>query len=190
MSFLATVFNVSQDVRLGVHTRGIFETNIPDGAPASTVDYTILNRVLDRLALEPDDVFIDIGCGTGRVLCLAARRRVQRVIGFDLSPEMVRTATANVENLRGRLSPVDVVEADATEFDYSETTCAYMFSPFKHTVLAQVLNKIKADRSRRPFRCAFVSQSESQRETFRAHDWLELVDEWTASTMPIAIYRS
>jgi cyclopropane fatty-acyl-phospholipid synthase-like methyltransferase len=187
---LAKVFNLSQDVRLRVHTRGIFKTNVPDGAPASTVDYTILNQVLDRLALKPDDVFIDIGCGTGRVLCLAARRRVQRVIGFDLSPEMVRTATANVEAVRGRVSAVDVVKADATEFDYSETTCAYMFSPFNHTVLARVLNKIKADRSGRPFRCAFVSLNELQRETFRAHDWLELTDEWTAGTMPIAIYRS
>ena len=55
MTFLAKVFNRSQDVRLRVHTGGIFKTNVPDGAPASTVDYTILNQVLDRLALKPDD---------------------------------------------------------------------------------------------------------------------------------------
>jgi precorrin-6B methylase 2 len=190
MRFLAKAQNLWQEVRLGVHTRGIFETNVPDGAHASTVDYIVVNRVLDRLALEPDDVFIDIGCGTGRVICLAARRRVQQVIGVDLSPEIVRTAAANVERVRGRVSAVDVVVADAAEFDYGETTCAYMFSPFKHTVLARVLDKIKADRSGRRFRCAFVNLNELQRETFRAHDWLDLADEWTEGTTPIAIYRS
>jgi SAM-dependent methyltransferase len=190
MTLLAKVVNLSQELRLRVHTRGIFKTNIPNGCHASSVDYTIVNRVLDRLALEPDDVFIDIGCGTGRVLCLAARRRVRQVIGVDLSPEMVRTATANVETVRGRVSAAEAVEADATEFNYGETTCAYMFNPFEHTVLTRVLDKIKADRSGRPFRCAFVNLNEVQRETFGAHDWLELADEWTVGTMPIAIYRS
>jgi cyclopropane fatty-acyl-phospholipid synthase-like methyltransferase len=191
MTWLARAHNLSQEVRLRVHTSGVFETNVPEGDHASTVDYIIVNRVLGRLALEPDDVFIDIGCGTGRVLCLAARRRVQQVIGVDLSPEMVRAAAANVETVRGRrVCKVDALVADAAEFDYGETTCAYMFSPFKHTVLARVLDKIKADRSGRPFRCAFVNLNEWQRETFRAHDWLELADEWTEGTMPIAIYRT
>jgi SAM-dependent methyltransferase len=190
MTLLAKVLNLSQEVRLGVHTRGIFKTNILNGCHASSVDYTIVNRVLDRLALESDDVFIDIGCGTGRVLCLAARRRVQQVIGVELNPEMVRTAAANVETLRGQVSAVEVVQADATEFDYGKTTCAHIFNPFGHTVLARVLDKIKADRSGRPFRCAFVNLNELQREIFGARDWLELADEWTVGTMPIAIYRS
>jgi SAM-dependent methyltransferase len=190
MILLEKAFNLSQEVRLRVHTRGIFETNIPDGVHAVTVGFHTANRVLDRLSLAPDDVFTDIGCGTGRVVCLAARRRVRSVIGFDLSPEMVRIATANAETLRGRVSDVEIVKAAAPEFDYSETTCAYMYNPFKHTVLARVLDKIKADRAGRPFRCAFVNLIEAQRETFGAHDWLEMTDEWTMGEKPIAIYRS
>jgi SAM-dependent methyltransferase len=189
--FLAKAHNLWQEVRLRVDTRGVFETNVPGRVHASTVDYFIVNQVLGRLALKPDDVFVDIGCGTGRVLCLAARQRVRQVIGVDLSLEMAATAAANVETVRGRrVFKVDVVVADAAEFDYGETTCAYMFNPFNHTVLARVLDKINADRSGRPFRCAFVSLNELQRETFRTHDWLELAEEWTQDTMPIAIYRT
>ncbi len=43
------------------------------------------------LALQPNDRFLDVGCGTGAAV-RAAAAVVDRAVGVDLSPEMVRRA--------------------------------------------------------------------------------------------------
>ncbi|WP_244928448.1 class I SAM-dependent methyltransferase [Nocardioides sp. W7] len=182
--------NLGYDTLLRVETKGIVQTNIPDGCHAASADYAIVSAVLDDLDLRPDDVLVDIGCGKGRVICLAARRRLARVIGIDLSPEIVAVAAENVLRLRGARSPVDVVVADAVTYDYSDVTCAYLFNPFEHFVLDRVLAKIEADRAGAPFRCAFVNLSDVQRETFEQHDWLRLTEERVLGGLSVARYEA
>src|SRR5262245_17113716 len=94
------------------------------------MDYTSTWRVLRHLALQPSDVFVDVGCGKGRVLCCAARQPVAQVIGVDLSAELCREATENARRLRGRQAPIEVVNTFAQDFDYSEATVVYFFDPF------------------------------------------------------------
>lgn len=190
MPIMERLRNLGYDALLHVDTHGIVQTNIPDGCHAASVDYAIVGDVLDDLDLRPDDVLVDIGCGKGRVICLAARRRMARVVGIDLSPEIVDVALDNVRRLRGARSPVDVLVADAVTYDYSDVTCAYLFNPFEHFVLDRVLTKIRADRAGAPFRCAFVNLSEVQRLTFAQHDWLRQTDERVAGGMTVARYEA
>ena len=49
----------------------------------------------DALAIAPDDVVIDVGCGCGVLSFVAARLGAKRVIGCDLSEEAVQIARAN-----------------------------------------------------------------------------------------------
>ncbi len=181
---------MSYDALLRVDTKGIVQTNIPDGCHAASADYPTVATMLDGLDLSPDDVLVDIGCGKGRVICLAARRQVGRVIGLDLSPEIIRVAAANVRRLRGARSPVEAVVADAVTYDYRDVTCAYLFNPFEHFVLDRVLAKIRADRADAPFRCVFLHLSEVQRETFERHDWLKVTDEGVIGGQRFAYYQS
>jgi ubiquinone/menaquinone biosynthesis C-methylase UbiE len=64
---------------------------------------------LGMLALVPEDVLLDVGCGTGAAVREAAHA-VKRAVGFDLSPEMIArareraAALANVEFLEGDVS--------------------------------------------------------------------------------------
>jgi S-adenosylmethionine-diacylgycerolhomoserine-N-methlytransferase len=60
---------------------------------------------------------LEIGCGTGRNLILAARRYPQaRFHGLDISSEMLATARAEIAKA-GLSSRITVAEADATAFD-------------------------------------------------------------------------
>jgi ubiquinone/menaquinone biosynthesis C-methylase UbiE len=71
----------------------------------------IQTQALAALALTPDDVLLDVGCGTGAAVRDAAPT-VTRAVGFDLSPGMVAQATerardaglANVEFHTGDVS--------------------------------------------------------------------------------------
>src|SRR4051812_36104635 len=49
--------------------------------------------LLDAAQVGPDDTVLDAACGPGMVACAAAQR-AQRVIGVDLTPEMLGQARA------------------------------------------------------------------------------------------------
>jgi S-adenosylmethionine-diacylgycerolhomoserine-N-methlytransferase len=74
------------------------------------------DRMLDGLQPPPGGRVLEVGCGTGRNLILAARRYPgARFYGFDISREMLKTANANVARagLGGR---IQLAEGDATAF--------------------------------------------------------------------------
>lgn len=73
------------------------------------------DRMIAGLDVPQGGTVLEIGCGTGRNLVLAARRYPDgRLHGLDISAEMLRTAADSLarEAIAGRLA-----EADATDFD-------------------------------------------------------------------------
>jgi S-adenosylmethionine-diacylgycerolhomoserine-N-methlytransferase len=60
---------------------------------------------------------LEIGCGTGRNLILAARRyRAAKFFGLDISAEMLATGAANLKRA-GMDGRIELARADATDFD-------------------------------------------------------------------------
>jgi S-adenosylmethionine-diacylgycerolhomoserine-N-methlytransferase len=75
------------------------------------------DRMLDHLKPAPGDRVLEIGCGTGRNLILAARRYPNaRFYGFDISTVMLETARASIERA-GFSDRITVAQGDATDFD-------------------------------------------------------------------------
>src|SRR3954468_9875031 len=58
---------------------------------------TIVHDALDRAPTTPPgtDLAVEIGCGLGRI-CKALTERFDRVVGVDISPEMLRRAREHV----------------------------------------------------------------------------------------------
>lgn len=84
----------------------------------ATRKYYLLGR--DRLVaeLQPEagTAVLEIGCGTGRNLILAARRYPHaRFYGIDISEAMLETARANVSKA-GLSGQILLAKADATDF--------------------------------------------------------------------------
>jgi S-adenosylmethionine-diacylgycerolhomoserine-N-methlytransferase len=75
------------------------------------------DRLIDDLAPRDGDAILEIGCGTGRNLAVAAARYpAARLYGIDVSTEML--ASASVAISRAGLAPrVRLAHADATSFD-------------------------------------------------------------------------
>ncbi len=75
------------------------------------------DRMLDELQPAAGGTILEIGCGTGRNLVLAARRYPHaRLYGFDISSEMLKTARASIAK-NGFSDRIVVAEGDATGFD-------------------------------------------------------------------------
>jgi S-adenosylmethionine-diacylgycerolhomoserine-N-methlytransferase len=75
------------------------------------------DRLIAELDPPPGGTVLEVGCGTGRNLIVAARRWPQaRFYGFDISSAMLRTARANVARA-GLTDRIALAQADATDFD-------------------------------------------------------------------------
>jgi S-adenosylmethionine-diacylgycerolhomoserine-N-methlytransferase len=75
------------------------------------------DRLIERLGPAPSDRVLEIGCGTGRNLIVAARKYPHaRFYGIDVSTEMLTTAIRAIDRA-GLSSRVRVAHGDAGAFD-------------------------------------------------------------------------
>ena len=127
-----------------------------------------LQRTLGRLDVGPEDVFLDLGCGKGRVLLHAARRPYRRVIGVELSEQFSVAARRNLAARRARLrcDDVEVVTADVLDYRIQDdVTVVYVYNAFTgatfDAVIAQLLASV--DRRPRPVRVIYLNPREHDR---------------------------
>jgi S-adenosylmethionine-diacylgycerolhomoserine-N-methlytransferase len=75
------------------------------------------DRMIRELNPAANDCVLELGCGTGRNLILAARRFPRAAFyGIDISEEMLDAARTNIERA-GLSSRIHLAKADATQFD-------------------------------------------------------------------------
>lgn len=123
------------------------------------LDDQSIYTIMSKWRVRPADSLLDYGCGMGRVVVVACTRPFRRVIGVEVSPALCRIARANVSSARNmsQASSVEIVEADATEFDVpDDVTVLWFFNPFYGAVMAKVFARIQASLRRAPRRIVLV----------------------------------
>lgn len=91
-------------------------------------------RAIERLQLEPGQVVLDVGCGTGLDFGLIQERvgATGQIVGVDLSPDMLEVARARVRS--EGWDNVTLIESAAEVAEFPVTAEAAMFG-FTHDVL-------------------------------------------------------
>lgn len=75
------------------------------------------DRLIDGLDVPAGGTALELGCGTGRNIVLAARRYPDaRFFGLDISAEMLETASTAIAR-EGLVDRVTLAQGDATAFD-------------------------------------------------------------------------
>lgn len=160
---LAVIEDQAFDWRYGVDTSGTIRLKdlaIDSRHVAHGVHYTptrarYFRAILRALLIPPGSVFVDFGAGKGRMLLLAAQSGCfRKVVGVEFSVELCRTAEHNIRRFRHRAGDVrfEVVCGDAADYQVQpDQNVFFMFNPFDHVVMQQVLRHIAlslAERSR------------------------------------------
>lgn len=112
------------------------------------VEYTptrvrAFRKLIAHLGLPEGRVFVDFGCGKGRVLCAAAAYPFRRIVGVEFAPELAAICRANLAACRRRFAPkadIVVIEGDAAEYRFAgDENVIFLFNPFHPTVMVAVL---------------------------------------------------
>jgi SAM-dependent methyltransferase len=98
---------------------------------------------LRYLRVDPMNfVFIDLGCGKGRPLFVAAKYGFKHVIGVEFAQDLVEIARWNIRVTNSK--NVTVIEGDAAEFTFQEShVVLFMFNPFATPVMKKVLENLR-----------------------------------------------
>ena len=98
--------------------------------------------------------FIDLGCGKGRALVLAAQFGFRRVIGVEFDPVLAEAARHNADAWARRSSSqgsIEVVTGDARQFPFPpEPSLVFLFNPFGEAVTAPVVANLEQSLVDRP----------------------------------------
>lgn len=101
-------------------------------------------------SLKEGEIVLDLGAGAGFDVFLAANRvgNSGRVIGVDMTPEMVGKARANAlnggyENVEFRLGEIENIPAADSSVDVITSNCVINLSPDKQRVFKDALRVLK-----------------------------------------------
>jgi SAM-dependent methyltransferase len=115
--------------------------------PYQRITETLLDiheRVVEWLAPEPGDLWLDLACGTGAVAERAAASGAT-VTGLDLAPVLIDTARGRADKLGLEIEYVvgdaERLPFDDGSFDKVSSTCGIMFSP-DHEASARELARV------------------------------------------------
>ncbi len=104
----------------------------------------VVEAMLQVANVTKNDVVYDLGCGDGRIPVTAARKYGARGVCFDIDPERIKEATANVaKNNVGNL--VKVVQGDLFEQDLSGATVItlYLLPSLNVKLMPKLMKELK-----------------------------------------------
>lgn len=100
--------------------------------------------------MQPGESVLDLGCGAGIDMILAARRvgASGRVIGVDLSAQMLALASSNIQqanlpNAKLFAAQMESLPVESDSMDWIISNCAVNLSPEKDRVVAEMARVLK-----------------------------------------------
>jgi SAM-dependent methyltransferase len=182
---------------------GYFNINTLGGAPSPHADanhygylaYHTYFSIFDHLKLTPEDTVVDLGCGKGRVSCLAAHYRIRASIGVEIDPPLCALAKQNGTRMKHRRSPLEFVCQSAVDFNYDDVTVVVMFHPFGSETMRAVLGRWQESLARRPRAFRVVYGNPLLSPMLAAKPFLRLYECWNPGIwsrikFPVHFYRA
>ncbi len=116
-------------------------------------NFLLLEEVFAKLPLEKRNHFLDIGCGKGRALCVAAYMGFKKVTGIDFSNEFCIIAEENLQQTKSKYPLLDysVINKDAATIEIpADVDCIFLFNPFDQFIMKKVAKNIQESYRKNP----------------------------------------
>lgn len=179
------------DSRYGVETSGLkprFLLWSGRGADRDVTAYeaiqpSTLRRILASIEDPGRYTFIDIGCGKGRALILAAESRFSRVVGVEMSHDLFSVADRNARILaetKPDYTRIEVLNTDATTWSLPPgNLLILLYNPFGAETMARFRRNLQAAHRAEPRDILVAYGVPAHRDVLDDMDEFHLVfDEW------------
>ena len=190
------------DLRYGTDTLNLIELenldiespSKPNGMRYEPTRARPMRRLLQAMAFPKDSVFVDFGCGKGRVLLVASDYGFKQVVGVEFSPQLCEQARRNLAIYRrktGIHSEVEIVESDVLDYEIrSDETTFFFFNPFDAEVMGKVLSNIVASHKKYPRRMWLIYHNPEFREVLDCEDFFVKLGSYTFGGGEFAVYTN
>jgi predicted RNA methylase len=144
----------------------------PDGHMYQPTTYRFLRKIIRKIPFEKSDVFIDLGCGKGRVVVFVAQNRcIKKAIGIEIVPELVSIARKNVESIP-LPTPTEIIQDDVAKADLSQGTIYFLYDPFGQETIRIILDKIRKSLDMNPRIIRIVYFNMAMKDLLDECSWL------------------
>lgn len=133
------------------------------------VSFSLMEEILQQLALTPHNHFLDMGCGKGRALCMAAHYGFKRVTGLDISKDLCDIAKKNLSVTKEKIPDFEfkVINNDAFYFEIpDDVDCIFFFNPFDEIIMSAVVNNIFESLQNNPRKINIIYANPLHKEQF------------------------
>ncbi|MBD3948366.1 class I SAM-dependent methyltransferase [Tuanshanicoccus lijuaniae] len=179
--------NKRMDEWLGIDTSYVLESHLKQGKwyynRTESTDYKVLDCLFDRLKWTKDDVLVDVGAGTGRVLCYSALRLGIAVKGIEYAEEVVRIARDNFDSFMKKHkvpTPICIIQKKIEQYAIlPEDTIFYFFNPFTVILVRPFIFNVMESFEQYPRRiqCIFYYPDTEVLSFMQYHTHFELTQE-------------
>ncbi len=147
-------YEIRGEKKYGIHTTGFDQLKrLPKQGIDTThstiympANYYILEKLMEEIQHYPHNKsFLDIGCGKGRPMAVAAHFGFKKIMGVDIYPKFCEEARANLADVQQKFSDVEfrVILKNARHFSIpADSMVIFLFNPFTEVIVAEVAQHI------------------------------------------------
>ncbi|MEO6540228.1 MAG: class I SAM-dependent methyltransferase [Ferruginibacter sp.] len=180
-NFTIAWYMIRQEIKgenkYGINTTGADELQKLDELGIDTshatiympVSFYLLEEIFKQLPSAPRNHFLDIGCGKGRALCMAAHHGFGQVTGLDFSKDLCEIAKANLDLTKQKIPALGsrVINNDAFYYEIpDDVDCIFMFNPFDEIIMSAVVNNIFESLQNNPRKLNIIYVNPIHKEQF------------------------
>lgn len=133
------------------------------------VSYPVIEAALNNIPLNNKKHFLDIGCGKGRAMCVAAHKGFNKLSGIDFSKELCNKATNNLNATKKIFPGIDfkIFNNDAFYFEIpDDVDCIFLFNPFDEIIMSGVVENILISLEKKPRKLSVIYANPLHKELF------------------------
>jgi SAM-dependent methyltransferase len=133
------------------------------------VSYYLLEEIFQQLQGSSRNHFLDMGCGKGRALCMAAHQGFKKVTGIDFSKDLCEIAKENLTLTKAKIPAFEfnVINNDAFYYKIpDDVDCIFFFNPFDEIIMSAVVNNIFESLQHNPRKLNIIYVNPLHKEQF------------------------
>ncbi len=157
-----------------IERKGIDISHATIYMPAS---YDVLETVFQKFNPASFNHLVDIGCGKGRSLCVAATMGAKKITGVDFSKDFCADAKKNLSAVQQKNPNFEyrIFNNDAFYFEIDKSVdCIFLFNPFDEIIMSGVLENIEISMGNNPRKMTVIYVNPLQKHLFLQYNFKQI----------------